>query len=272
VSICGVLQKGARCASGSRMGIPAYLSTSDSVWKWIHRLGGPGLVLLGIADSAPLVSIPAGSEDVFLIVLAAHRPQWWIYYAFMATVGEVLGGYVAYRLAQKGGQETLEKKVGKPRAEKVYRKFEKHGFLTVFGGAILPPPFPFTPVLMGAGVMQYPQKKFLSALSAGRAIRFFTEAFLGRIYAQQMINFFARHYRTMVQLLIWLAVAAGIGALVYYKWYLPRRRREEDRANQGSRPAERKATREDQAARLQAPSSAGISQGPTSAKGQSQDP
>jgi len=210
------------------MNIVAFLPTSDAVWKWLHRLGGPGLVLLGIADSAPVVSIPAGSEDVFLIALAAHRPQWWWYYAFMATVGEVIGGYVAYRLAKKSGQETFEKKVGKPRAEKIYREFDKHGFMTVCIGSILPPPFPFTPVLMGAGVMQYPQEKFLSALSAGRAIRFFTEAFLGRIYGQEIINFFSQHYRAMVHLLIWLAVAAGIGMLLYFRWYRPMVRRREE--------------------------------------------
>jgi membrane protein YqaA with SNARE-associated domain len=219
------------------MGILAFLLMSDSVWKWMHRLGGPGLVVLGLLDDAPFVSIPAGSEDVFLIVLAAHRPQWWWYYAFMATVGEVLGGYVAYRLAQKGGQETFEKKVGKPGAEKIYRKFEKHGFVTVFTGSVLPPPFPFTPVLTAAGVMQYPCKNFLWALTAGRTVRFFTVAFLGRTYSQQMIDFFSQHYRMLVRLLIWLAVAAGIGALVYYKWYRPKKRGGEQRANQGPRPA-----------------------------------
>jgi membrane protein YqaA with SNARE-associated domain len=195
----------------------------------------PGLILLGLADNTPFVSAPAGSEDVFLIVLAAHRPRWWVYYAFMATVGEVLGGYIAYRLAEKGSQEALEKKVGKPRAEKVYKQFEKRGFITVFTGSILPPPFPFTSVLMAAGIMQYPRENFLSALTAGRAARFFAEAFLGRIYGQQIINFFSRHYRAMLHLLIWLAVAAGIGALVYFKWYRPTRQRGVGKACQGSR-------------------------------------
>ena len=49
---------------------------SDSVWNWIHRLGGPGLILLGIADNTPFFSAPAGSVDVFVVVLAAHRHQW----------------------------------------------------------------------------------------------------------------------------------------------------------------------------------------------------
>ena len=217
---------------GSRMGTLSLFIVADSVWKWIRRLGGPGLILLGLADNAPFISAPPGSVDVFVILLSARHHEWWAYYAFMATVGEVLGGYLTYRLAEKGGQQTLEKKVGKPRAEKIYKHFEKRGFMTVFTGAILPPPFPFTSVLMAAGVMQYPRKKFLSALTAGRAVRFFAMAYLGRIYGQQMIGFFSRHYRPALYVLIALAVMAGIGALVYFKWYRPRRQREQARAKQ----------------------------------------
>ena len=205
---------------------------AESVWKWIRRLGGPGLILLGLADSAPFISAPPGSTDVFVILLSARHHESWAYYAFMATVGEVLGGYVTYRLAEKGGQQTLEKKMGKPRAGKIYRQFEKRGWMTVFTGAILPPPFPFSYVPMAAGVMQYPSKKFLSALTAGRAVRFFAIAYLGRIYGRQMISFFSRHYRQSLYVLITLAVMAGIGALVYVKWYRPKRQHQEGGARQ----------------------------------------
>ena len=145
----------------------------------------------------------------------------------MATLGEVVGGYIAYRLPQKGGQQTLERKIGKSRAEKIYKSFEKRGFMTVFIGSVLPPPFPFTPALMAAGTMQYPRKKFLLALTAGRALRFFALAYLGRIYSREMIAFFSRYYRPMLYVLIALAVTAGIGALVYFKWYRPHVQREE---------------------------------------------
>ena len=207
------------------MSILASLVMAESVWKWVRRLGAPGLILLGIADSAPFISVPPGSVDVLVILLSTHHRGWWAYYAFMATVGEVLGGYLGYRLAAKGGQETFEKKVGRPRAEKIYKYFEKRGFLTVLAGSMLPPPFPFSPVVMAAGVMQYPRKKFLSALFTGRAARFFVEAFLGRVYGQQMIAFFSRHYRPLLYALILVAVAAGIGALVYFVWYRPNQRR-----------------------------------------------
>jgi membrane protein YqaA with SNARE-associated domain len=209
------------------MRILSLLVVSDSVWKWIHRLGGPGLILLGIADNTPFISVPAGGMEVFIILLAAHRHEWWPYYAFMATVGEVLGGYLTYRLAEKGGQQTLEKKVGKARAEKLYKSFEKRGVAAVFAGSVLPPPFPFTSVLMAAGIMQYPRKKFLSALTAGRALRFVAVAYLGRIYGQRMIGFFSRYYHPMLYFLIVLAVTAGVGVVIYFKWYRPKTQREE---------------------------------------------
>jgi membrane protein DedA with SNARE-associated domain len=88
---------------------------------------------------------------------------------------------------------------------------------------------------MAAGVMQYPRRSYLSALLAGRAARFFIEAVLGRVYGQQMIGFFSRHQRSLVYFLISVAVAAGIGALVYFKWYRPSQKRVS-----GARPAGQK--------------------------------
>ena len=198
-----------------------------SVWNWIHGLGGPGLILLGISDNTPFVSAPPGSVDICVILLAAHRPVWWAYYALMTTVGEVFGGYLTYRLMEKGSEQTLEKRVGKQRAQLVYKGFEKFGSVTVLAGALLPPPFPFTTVLMTAGVMQYPRKKFLLALVVGRTVRYFAEAWMGRIYGQQMISFFSRNYQLLMYILIAMAVAAGIGALIYFLWYRPRKKRKE---------------------------------------------
>lgn len=198
---------------------------SDSIWNWLHRLGGPGLILLGVADNS-IVPLP-GSMDVFVILLSAQGRAWWPYYGFMATVGAVLGGYITYRLAEKGGEETLEKKIGKQRAQKVYKRFEKHGFATVSIGAVLPPPVPIVPFLMAAGVLRYPTKKFLSALSVGRGIRFFAVAYLGHIYGDAIIGWLSQYYKPLLYALIGLGVLGGIAALLYFKWYRPRRQKEE---------------------------------------------
>lgn len=204
-------------------GIASILLRGSS-WRWLLRFGGPGLILIGIVDNSA-IPIPGGM-DVAVILLTAHHREWWWYYGLMATVGAVLGGYITFRLAEKGGKEGLEKKIGKQRSEKVYKKFEKRGFDTIALGAVIPPPFPMVPVLMAAGVMQYPKKQFLMALTAGRAVRFFAIAFLGKTYGTAIIGWLSRYYKPFLYALIAAGVLGGIGALVYFKWYRPRHQKD----------------------------------------------
>jgi membrane protein DedA with SNARE-associated domain len=157
--------------------------------------------------------------DLFVILLTARNRGFWLYYALMAVAGAMIGGFFTYRLARKGGKEGLEKKVGKRRAEKVYKRFEKSGFSTVLIGSVLPPPFPMVPVLMAAGVLQYPAKKFLSALGLGRAIRFIALAYLGRLYGTAIVGWLSRYYKPFLYALIAAAVVGGAAALIYFKWY-----------------------------------------------------
>jgi len=192
----------------------------SGIWTWALRLGGPGLILVGLIDNS-VIPIPGGM-DIFVILLTSHHRQWWAYYALFATAGAVMGGYVTYRLAKKGGKEGLEKKIGKKRAEKVYKKFEKGGFSAIAVGSLLPPPFPLVPVLMAAGVMQYSRKNFLISLTLGRAVRFFLIAYLGKLYGTAIVGWLGRYYKPFLYVLIALGVLGGIGALVYFNWYRPK--------------------------------------------------
>ena len=209
------------------LGATCILSTAlpEAAWNWIYGLGGPGLILLGIADNTPFMSAPPGSIDILVIMLAAHRHDWWAYYALMAALGEVIGGYLTYQLAKRGGHATLEKKVGKGRAKTIYKIFKKHGSATILISSVLPPPFPFTSVVLTAGVMQYPKSKFLAALASGRSLRFFAAAALGRIYGRQIVNVLTEHYLFMSNLLIALMIATVIGAVAYFAWYRPKAQR-----------------------------------------------
>ncbi len=190
------------------------------IWRWLLRLGGPGLILIGLIDNS-VIPIPGGM-DLFVILLTAHHREWWAYYALFAVAGAVMGGYLTFRLAKKGGKESLEKKIGKKRSEKVYKKFEKGGFWSIVVGSILPPPFPLVPVLMAAGIMQYPRKHFLTALAMGRGVRFFIIAYLGKLYGTAIVGWLGRYYKPFLYVLIALGVLGGIGTLLYFKWYRPK--------------------------------------------------
>ncbi len=188
-----------------------------SVWTWLRHLGGVGLVLLGLADNS-VVPLP-GSMDVLTIYLAARHRQLWWYYAFMATVGAVIGGYITYGLARKGGKEAFERKLSSKRAAKVFERFERWGFGAVAVPALLPPPFPIVPFLLAAGAMQYSRKKFVAALALGRGVRFMIVAGLGAIYGRHIVRFFSQYYKPALIILIGLAVAGGVAALIQYYRY-----------------------------------------------------
>lgn len=195
------------------------------VWPWLVRLGGPGLVLLGIADNS-LVPL-TGSMDVFTIWLAAsHRPMW-PYYAFMATLGAVFGGYFTYSIGRKGGKEAIERRLHKDKAAKLFQRFEHVGFRTVVITSVLPPPFPLVPVLLAAGGLQYPRNKFLGALSLGRGLRYLIVAGLGALYGDQIVSFFSRYYKIALAVLLALAVLGAIFTLIEYRRSRQNRRRNE---------------------------------------------
>jgi membrane protein YqaA with SNARE-associated domain len=184
------------------------------VWPWVARLGGLGLVLLGIADNSviPLT----GSMDVLTIWLAARHRDLWPYYAFMATVGAVLGGYITYSLGRKGGKQAIEHRLHRNKAQKVFRRVSHWGFRTVFFSAMIPPPFPLVPVLLAAGALQYSRKKFVGALAAGRGVRYMLAAGFGSLYGRHIIAFFSRYYKPAVLILVGLAVLGGILTLLEY--------------------------------------------------------
>jgi membrane protein YqaA with SNARE-associated domain len=190
-------------------------SKKDGMLRWLVHLGGPGLILLGVLDNS-VIPLP-GSMDVITIVLAAHRRESWLYYAIMATAGAVLGGYITYRMARKGGKEAVERRFSKRKAEKIYSVFERWGFAAVALPALLPPPFPIVPMLLAAGALQYPTKKFLGALTVGRGIRYTIIAYLGARYGHGIINFFSQYYMPTLVVLIAGSLAAALFGVYEYR-------------------------------------------------------
>jgi len=191
------------------------LASKKSALRWLVHLGGPGLIVLGLADNSP-IPLP-GSMDAATILLAAHHSNLWVYYAIMATAGAVLGGYLTYRMARKGGKETLEKRLSKRKTAKIYAIFERWGLVAVAIPAILPPPVPIVPMLLTAGAMQYSTRKFLAALAVGRGIRYAILAYLGAHYGRHIVNFFARYYWQTLSVLIAFSVLGGLYGLFEFK-------------------------------------------------------
>ena len=197
--------------------LPLHPLLAVPLWRQLRHLGGVGLVLLGLVDNS--VIPVTGSMDVLTIWLAARHLEPWPYYAIMATLGAVIGGYFTYALARKGGKEMMERKLSKKRATQFSNAFASWGFAAIVIPALLPPPFPFLPFLLAAGAMQYSRKKFLAALVLGRGIRYTIEAALGFVYGRHILRFFTKYYKPALAILIVLAVIGTAVTLVQYLRY-----------------------------------------------------
>jgi len=195
--------------------IAASLPTAlRSARHWLFHLGGIGLIPLGILDNSP-IPLP-GILDVATIVLCARQEQLWLFYALMATAGAVIGGYVSYRLARKGGKAALEHRFSRRKVDRVCSTFERWGFGAIAIPALLPPPMPMVPFLFAAGAMQYPVRKFLVALTLGRICRYMILAYLAARYGRQIIAFIAGHGHPLVVALLLLVIVTALVA--YYFW------------------------------------------------------
>ena len=181
-----------------------------SVRRWLIHLGALGFIPLGLIDSS-IIPLP-GSMDVLTIILAARSAEFWIYYAVMATLGSVLGGFVTYRLARKGGEKSLEKRLSAKSMKRVIKLFERWGFAAIAIPALLPPPMPLVPFLLAAGAMQYSVKKFLLAMTLGRIVRYMILAYLAARYGRKMLPFLLQHGNPVVAAVVGLVVT---GVLVY---------------------------------------------------------
>ena len=187
-------------------------SAATSLLRRLRHLGGLGLILLGLLDNS-VVPVP-GSMDVLVILLSANQRDWWPYYALMATVGSVIGGYLTYRLARGGGKGRLGSRLKPSQMEKVHAAIEKWGFLSIAVPAVLPPPLPMVPFLVAAGAAQYSLHKFIGSLFLGRAVRYSILAFLAALYGRRIIGYFSRH----IHVIVWTAVAlvlVGIALAVF---------------------------------------------------------
>ena len=182
-----------------------------SLLVWLRHLGGPGLILLGLLDNS-LVPVP-GSMDALTVVLAANQRNWWPYYAAMATIGSLIGGYLTYRVARREGKERLKARLSPRKMKKVEGVFERWGFGAIAIAAVLPPPAPMVPFLLAAGAAQYPRKKFLAALALGRGVRYVALSFLAAFYGRRIIRVIFQHGR-IVLIVASVCAAAGISIVL----------------------------------------------------------
>ena len=154
-------------------------------------LGALGVLGIALLDAA-MVPLPGGT-DAAVMALSHLNHAMMPLYVIAAIVGATLGCLFPYWIGRKTGEAALRKFSDEKRA-RINRMLERYDFWAMLVGAILPPGFPFKPLLLAAGVFRMNVLKFLSGIAIGRTIRF---SFLGWMvvrYGEHATEILKQHY------------------------------------------------------------------------------
>lgn len=201
-----------------------WLATSwaHGIFRFFRSLGPLGLLLLGALDSSFLF-LPFGNDLLLIALVSADRQGWqWILYVLMSAIGSVIGVLLVDLLMRKAGDEGLKKFLKPKQIDRLRTKMEKNAGWAVFTATLLPPPFPFTPVVMAASALQCSRQKLLGAVFAGRLVRFTAEAVLAIYFGRRLIRFMAS---PAIEYLVYgLIVVAVVGSTFsIMKWIRSRK-------------------------------------------------
>ena len=165
------------------------VSTTRWVLRIFMRMGLLGLFLMSALDSSFLV-LPFGNDLLLIALVSSNRDSlMWIVYVIVSAIGSLVGVFIIDLIMRKAGESGLERFVSKKRIDKLKAKLENKGGITVFVATLIPPPFPFTPVVMTASALQSPRGKLLIAVFLGRLLRFGIEAVLALYFGRQVLAF-----------------------------------------------------------------------------------
>jgi len=181
------------------------------------RLGLLGLFLMSALDSSFLV-LPFGNDLLLIALVSSNRNSLgWIAYVIVSAIGSVAGVFVIDLIMRKTGEKGLERFISQKRIEKLKAKLENKAGVTVFVATLIPPPFPFTPVVMTASALQSPRGQLLIAVFLGRLLRFGIEAVLALYFGRQVLAFMNSDLVTYIVYAL-VGIAIVLSTLSLLRW------------------------------------------------------
>ncbi|MGI8835586.1 MAG: VTT domain-containing protein [Pyrinomonadaceae bacterium] len=199
-------------------------SRAYAIVDFFRRLGAPGLFLLGALDSSFLV-LPFGNDFLLIALVSSSRGPVWIVYVVVSALGSLLGIFIVDSIMRKAGEKGLARFVKPKRVEQMKKKLDKRVGWVVFTATLVPPPFPFTPVIMTASALQTSRTKLYGGVFAGRLVRFTIEALLALYFGKHILRFLnSPVVDYVVYTLIAIAVIGSVLSLL--KWLSSSKRKD----------------------------------------------
>ena len=187
--------------------------------RFVHSLqalalawGAPGIALVAFLDSSVL-SLPE-IADLLVIWMVTMHPARFALYVSSATIGSLLGCLTLYYIG-KGAETLVKSRVSTHRYDKTLSAFRRHGVMAVLVPSLLPPPAPFKPFVLLAGIAEISVAKFATAILIGRGARYLIEGLLALWYGERAIAYIRQHG---VEVAATAVVVVLAGFIVYVWW------------------------------------------------------
>jgi membrane protein YqaA with SNARE-associated domain len=156
------------------------------------------------------------NKELLLVVLSAQRPDLFAWYAAIAALGSLIGCTVLYVVSRKAGK-LLQGRIKRTHSEFVHKQVHKHGSAALAVGSVLPPPFPFTSLVLAAGAVGYSLPKFIGTIGVARFVRFAVVAGLGAHWSDSILSVWESTAAQVTALAILLGPLALL-AFPVYRW------------------------------------------------------
>lgn len=167
-----------------------------------------GLFVLAFAESS-FFPVP---PDVLLIAFSLANPRNAFVFAFVATIGSVLGGLFGYWLGRKFGEPLLLRFAKQSTIDHAQKVYNELGAWAVFAAGFSPIPYKVFTIL--SGIMNLDLKKFVIASTLSRGLRFFGVATVIFFFGEEINGFLNQYFE-----LITIVVAIPIVLFVLWKFY-----------------------------------------------------
>jgi membrane protein YqaA with SNARE-associated domain len=147
-----------------------------------------GIVILAALDSTLFFWLPFGIDAATIVLAMRGVAPWWAV-AVLATIGSVAGAAITFWMGAKAGDAGIERFVPAKRLDGARRRINARPSAVVLPAlSLVPPPFPFTPIVLAAGALDVKASTFFPVLAASRLLRFGTEAYLARRFGPRTLD------------------------------------------------------------------------------------
>ncbi len=185
----------------------------DWVLHWAETpYGVPALFLLAFAESS-FFPVP---PDVLLIALAISIPARAFRFAFVCSLGSVLGGILGYSIGFEFydliGKPIIEFYHGQEKFEEIRQLYDQYGTWAVFIAGLTP--IPYKVFTIASGVFNFKFVTFMLASIVSRSLRFFAVSALIWFFGPKIKHFIDKYFN----LLVMAFTIALIGGFVLLKY------------------------------------------------------